>query len=146
MSDETTAAAPIDEPDTPSGELDQRGFGNLVALAEKVAELKAEISALERDYEKELPGLVAWMKEQSVHGIRLPDGTAVRRAWSVHATAKPDPAKLRGILADAPEYIVEVVDMAKLREAYPTVWEALGKAKREETIAVRRLKKAGESP
>ena len=70
------------------------------------------------------------------HGLRLPGGDAVRRSWSV-SQSKIDPSKLREVLADAPEFIVESVDVPKLHDAYPSVWERLAKAKCKETIVIR---------
>jgi hypothetical protein len=136
-------AAPQEEPDTPEEEV-LATFPVLVDIAEEIAEVRRKQNDLEKrekDLREEI--LEKWTQMPNLHGIRLKNGDAVRRTWSVRTTQKPDPARLRELMADASNYIVELVDLPALKKDYPTVWEQAGRVKRTQTITVR-LK--GETP
>lgn len=124
-----------EEPDTPEEEVP---FPDIVAEAGALAGLRRMIKDLEDAEEKQRAKVLHLMQQVSqLHGIRLRNGDAVRRTWSVRATKKVDPARLRELMADADRYIREEVDLPSLRKDYPSVWERAGAVKRTETVAVR---------
>jgi len=126
-----------EEPDVPSEDLVKNpDMAELVALAEGIERERRTIADSEAVLDALKEKLLPLMTAKGLHGVRVSTGTAVRRRWDVRATKKVDPARLREVLADAPEFIAEVVEMPKLREAYPTVWEKLGAARRKELIVV----------
>lgn len=128
--------------DTPESELlsaeADPGMAEIVITARDLVQVRWERQKLEAA-EKKLASVLLPMMEahEDLHGIRLATGDAVRRSWSVRTTAKPTPEKLREVLADASEFIEEVVNLPALRVSYPSVWEGLGKVKRSQTITVR---------
>lgn len=133
-----------EEPDTPIEEI-RASLPDVAKEASALAVLRSRIKALESEYEEQRKRVLGLFRQvPRLHGIRLGDGTAVRRTWSVRTTAKPDPARLREMMADADEYIHEVVDLPSLRRDYPSVWERAGKVRREETVAVRLAGEGGE--
>ena len=128
--------APQEEPDVPSEELDEMGMSAVVALAEAVVERHREFKAVLADIQRLEGALLPAMREKELHGIRLQDGTAVRRRWSPNRPTI-DPVKLAAKLADAPDYIeVKVtVDQQRLKVDYPELWREFG-GKAKETIVV----------
>lgn len=138
MSD--SESAPItepEEPDTPWEEV-AGAFPDLVRRAADLAFVVRErkrLEALENDARGYL--LEEWEKGRAdLRGIRLTNGDAVRRVWTSSAK-KVSPEKLRAALADAPNYIVEIVDATRLKVDYPDRYRELGDVKSKRTIAVR---------
>jgi hypothetical protein len=124
------------EPDTPEWKLEK--WPRLVSVAQELVATKVELEVLERKVDSLKRTLLnEWDSVERLHGIVLDNGAAVRRVWSVKATRKIEPSRLRELLADAPAYISEQVDMAALHKDYPSIWEQLGKVKREQVINVR---------
>lgn len=114
------------------------GMRDIAVLAERLAGLRRDRQRIEAAEERVEADLLLLMRQHDgLHGVRLSNGDAVRRSWSVRATVTPTPERLREFLADANDFVEEKVSMPKLREAYPTAWEQLGKVKRVEVISVR---------
>lgn len=132
---EAEAPQAQEEPDTPE---DQVGVPEIVEIAAELASYRRDRKRLE-DLEEKLTKdlLEKWEQLPNLHGIRLQNGDAVRRTWSVRTTAKPEPSRLRELMADAGHYIREAVDLPALRKDYPSIWEQAGKVKRTKTITVR---------
>lgn len=131
---------PQEEPDTPENQVSAT-FPELVTMAGLLAEKRRQLDGSEAAYErvkKEL--LEMWEQMPSLHGIRLVNGDAVRRTWSTSAGKAISPTKLREVMADAPEFIVEVVDAKRLKEAYPTIHARLAEPKSKRTLTVRLIK------
>lgn len=137
-----TDAPPTEEPDTPSEEVAKLS-PELVDRARLLAADKRHLDKLQEQYEEDRAKLMHEMVEVPLlHGIRLPNGDAVRLTWTT-SQSKIDPAKLKEVLADAPLYIVEVVDAKRLAKDYATVWHQMAKVHTKRTVAVRL---AGEAP
>ena len=138
-----TEAEEVVEPDTPAEEVAVT-FPGIVADAQALALFRVKINHLEREYNDQRKRLlVSWEQMPNLHGIRLANGDAVRRTWSTGKAQAIDPAKLRETLADAPEFLIEIVNMPKLKDAYPTVYKQLGKVKpSKRTITVRLVEEA----
>jgi|GEM_PF-1679711 len=129
-------APPVEEPDTPSEEVAVT-FPELVKAAGELADMKRELDAKQKLYDRVRGEILELMQQvPNLHGVRLPNGDAVRLTWTT-SQSKVDPAKLREVLADAPNYIVEVVDAKHLAKDYATVWHQMAKVKSKRTVAVR---------
>lgn len=110
---------------------------DLIEPATKLANLRRHIKKLEEEDAQLTETVLALMERvPDLHGVRLKNGDAVRRAWST-SQSKIEPVRLREVLADAPEYIIETVDAPRLHKDYPSVWERLAKVKRRRTVQVR---------
>jgi hypothetical protein len=142
---ETEPAAEAAEPeDTPIEELASRSetdIGVLLELARQLVRARMQRKQAEVAEEAVAEALLPMMRGKELHGIRLTDGTAVRRRWSPNRPTI-DPVKLAAKCADAPDFIgVKVtVDQQALKEAYPGLWREFG-GKERETIVIAEPKK-----
>lgn len=122
------------EPDTP---IERVTFPEVVQAVETLVARRRYLNSLEAEFKREKERVLELMdRVPDLHGTLLPNGDAVRKSWSV-SQSKIEPEKLREVLADAPEYIYETVDVTALHQAYPSVWEKLAKVKRRRTLTVR---------
>jgi hypothetical protein len=127
-----------DEADTPESEL-RADFSmkEIMDLAQGIENARVTRRFAMMNEEKLQERLLPLMEAKGLHGVLLESGTAVRRVWSVQSTKRIEPSRLRELLMDAPNYISEQVNMAALHKDYPSIWEQLGKPKREQVISVR---------
>lgn len=143
MSDEVEAKESEQEEPLTSADDVRKTFPEMVSFAAELCEAVIERElAEEKEAKLRKQLLEMWEQMPNLHGIRLGSGTAVRRTWSTKSTPI-EPGKLREVLADAPDYIAEKVDMTKLKAAYPGIWRQMGKVKSTRTITVREPKKEG---
>jgi hypothetical protein len=143
MSEVEEKGTVVEEPDIPIEELAAKpGMGDIVARAAVLVDSRRALKELEERVDRQEEELLPLMREKELHGIRLPDGAAVRRRWNANRPTI-DPVKLVGRIADARDYfeVRVVVDQAKLHQEYPSVWGELG-GKSTEGIAVFEPKKA----
>lgn len=146
MPDDTVAEAPqTEEPDVPVEELEARnaepGIESILNLAALLTLARANRKLHEEEEAVIQKKLLPLMQGIDLHGVRLRDGTAVRRRWNPNRPTI-DPGKLAAKCADYKEFIESkvVVDQAKLRSAYPELWRELG-GKLTEGVAVYEPKK-----
>jgi hypothetical protein len=130
-----------EEPDTPIEDLQQEVPQKpriQVALvgARALARARADRQGLEAEEERLAARLLPVMVELELHGIRLEDGTVVRRRFNPNRPTI-DPTKLAARCADYAQFVESkvVVDQAALRAAYPSIWTELG-GKVKEGVAV----------
>jgi hypothetical protein len=137
MTETEEKAREQEEPDTPIEELNKDPtMADVVALAAHIGIVRVERQRLEEEEDRLKSEILPLLQMKGLHGVRTANGTAVRRTWTT-SQSKIDPAKLREVLADAPNYIRETVDAPALKRDYESVWRQMTKAKSKETIAVR---------